>query len=382
VRLGAATPVVLLFAVMALGAPPEVPPTTQASELSPAEMLTASQRVALDRCVDNALKWIASRQNPDGSFPTQANGQPAVTAICMLAFMSAGHLPGEGRYGAVLDRGLDYLLNSQQKDGLLARVVPDNDDMYQALLNAQAAAYNHAITGLCLSETYGMSPAANQRIKPVLEAALAYALRRQPFPKRRAEDVGGWRYLQRHQSSDADLSVTSWYLMFLRSCRNSGFDVPTQTIDEGTAFVLRLFDPRTGRFWYAPRGQEHVTTRGMTAAGILSLSLAGRHQTAPAQAAGEWLLQHPYVEYRGKEGIYDRFFYGAFYSSQATFQLGGRYWGQFYPVLLQTLADHQRSDGSWDAEQGSDAPYGNVYSSAMAVLALTPPYQLLPIFQR
>ncbi|MBI4578133.1 MAG: terpene cyclase/mutase family protein [Planctomycetes bacterium] len=354
---------------------------TRPAEVSPAEMLTARQWSRLDRSVQQALRWMASRQSPDGSFPTRPNGQPAVTAICVMAFMSAGHLPGKGEYGPALDRAIQYMLAAQKPDGLLARAAPTASSDLNNLLTAQAAAYNHAITGLALSELYGMSPDQNRRIKPVLDAALAYALRRQPFPKRQAGDNGGWRYVRRHQSSDSDLSVTSWYLMFLRSCKNAGFDVPSQTIDEGSAYVMRCFEPTTGYFWYALHGREHVTTRGMTGAGILSLSLAGRHQTPQARQAGEWLLQHPYDHYRATR-LHDRFFYGAFYSSNAMFQLGGRYWGEFYPVLLRTLTDNQKPDGSWDPERTSDAEYGNVYSSALAVLALTPPYQLLPIFQR
>ena len=40
------------------------------------------------------------------------------------------------------------------------------------------------------------------------------------------------------------------------------------------------------------------------------------------------------------------------------------------------------ADGSWDAESNRDGQFGNVYTTALAVLALTPPYQLLPIHQR
>ena len=123
-------------------------------------------------------------------------------------------------------------------------------------------------------------------------------------------------------------------------------------------------------------------TRAMVGAGILSLSLAGEHQSDMAQQAGNWLLQHPFDEYRGKVGNTDRFFYGAFYCSHAAFQLGGRYWADFYPVLCRTLVSHQRRDGSWDIETKPDSEYGNAYSTALGVLALSPPYQLLPIFQR
>ena len=54
------------------------------------------------------LVWLAAQQQPNGSFPTLDTGQPGVTCLCMLAFMSHGHLPGEGPYGEHLKRAGEY----------------------------------------------------------------------------------------------------------------------------------------------------------------------------------------------------------------------------------------------------------------------------------
>ena len=64
------------------------------------------------------------------------------------------------------------------------------------------------------------------------------------------------------------------------------------------------------------------------------------------------------------------------------FQLGGQYWAEFYPTLVNTLLTHQSSDGSWSPERGDDACWGNAYTTALCVLALCTPNQLLPITQR
>ena len=39
-------------------------------------------------------------------------------------------------------------------------------------------------------------------------------------------------------------------------------------------------------------------------------------------------------------------------------------------------------DGSWPPEGGNINAFGDLLSTAMAVLSLTPPYQLLPVYQR
>ena len=64
------------------------------------------------------------------------------------------------------------------------------------------------------------------------------------------------------------------------------------------------------------------------------------------------------------------------------FQLGGDYWKEFYLVLLPVLMENQRSDGSWEPEAKYENELGETYSTALAVLSLTPPYQLLPVYQR
>ena len=114
--------------------------------------------------------------------------------------------------------------------------------------------------------------------------------------------------------------------------------------------------------------------------------MAGQHQTPIAQAAGDWLLAHPYRHFGEVIGSYDKFFYSTYYCSQAMAQLGGRYWEKFFPSLAEVLLKAQSSDGSWPPEQALEtsevAVFGNALSSALAVLSLTPPYQLLPVYQR
>lgn len=360
-------------------AEPATASTPVTADTEAREVLSPEQWKRVESATDRALAWLASRQRDDGSFPTRDTGQPAVTALCVLAFLAVGNSPGEGRHGAVIDKGIEYVLGCQHPDGLIAKVPPRSS---RRITPAQCAAYNHAIGGLMLTEAYGMtSGEVNRRIRSGVEAALAYARRQHPTPKRHPADQGGWRYLRSWQSSDSDLSVTSWNLMFLRSAKNAGFEVPAEVVDESLKFVRSCFNERDHTFWYALRGQERVTTRAMTGAGILSLSLGGQHQTKAARQAGEWLLLHPFDRYRHREG-FDRFFYGAFYCSHAMFQLAGRYWTEFYPILVRTLIDNQRPDGSWDVEPATDYQYGNAYSTALSVLALSAPHQLLPVFQR
>src|SRR5262245_1550300 len=68
---------------------------TQAQDQQ-ANMITPATQEAIDR----GLKFLADRQNVDGSFGSgQHQGNVAITSLAGLAFMAGGHQPGRGKYG-------------------------------------------------------------------------------------------------------------------------------------------------------------------------------------------------------------------------------------------------------------------------------------------
>ncbi len=341
--------------------------------------------------IDRALAWLATQQIPDGSFAAPNTAQPAATSLAVMAYLSKGHIPGEGPYGARIDRAIDYVLSLQQPDGMLAYGGPSApvtvETQFQAgtvPTSSKTANYNHAISGLMLTEVYGATDRTRAaRLKPAIVKALNFSRRRQMLPKTYPQDAGGWRYLYNQGIGDADLSVTSWQLMFYRSARNAEFVVPKEYVDDAVGYVLRCWDDPQGIFYYKKSGADQRWSRGMVGAGILSLALAGQHRTRMAQRAGDWLVARPFRRFGESVGGGDRFFYSAYYCSQAMAQLGGQHWRQFFPQLANVLVQCQTPSGSWPAEPyGSDRIFGNTYTTAMAVLSLTPPLQLLPVYQR
>jgi hypothetical protein len=351
-----------------------------------AAVLTPAAWKQVENAIDRALAWMASRQGSNGAFQTVDQGQPGVTSLCTLAFLSRGHTPGRGSNGDAVNRGIDFVLSCQMTNGLFSYQTPG--PVHQNRRASHTAIYNHAISGLMLGEVYGqVSGPRGKAVRQAIERALRFSRQLQVRSKRPV-DKGGWRYVPVYDSGvDSDLSVTGWQLMFLRSARNAEFDVPQGYVDEAVEYVRRLWDPASGAFCYQinvdPRVGPRIT-RGMTGAGILCLSMAGKHETVMARSAGDWLLAHPF-RFFGQvvPGNDDRFFYSGCYCSQAMAQLGGHYWEKFFPVLVKVLLDSQAPDGSWPEEPGSgDYIFGNDYTTALAVLSLTPPYQLLPVYQR
>lgn len=354
------------------------------SEVAPQQdMLSAQEWRTLDTAVDRGLEFLSTQQRADGSFNAPDMGQPGITSLCVMAFLSRGHVPEEGPFGDQLARAIDYVLETQQDSGLLFDL--PLGPRYVSGTPTHAAMYNHGMAGLMLSEVYGMtSESRRERVATAVALAVKFTLERQRAPKRHPRDQGGWRYLGDLSgiANDADMSVVAWQLVFLRSARNAEFEVSGESIEAAMGYVRRSFEKDDGVFTYSRVNPGHRTNRAMVGCGILSLSLGGEHQSDMACVAGEWLLRHDFDRYNKPRFSEERYHYSAYYCSQAMFQLGGDYWSRFFPPFQRVLVANQQQDGSWQRESAFDGVYGNSYTTALVVLSLTPPYQLLPIYQR
>jgi hypothetical protein len=347
------------------------------------DVLTVEQWEKADQATERAIDWLRRQQRPDGGFPTLETAQPAVTALVTMAILSAGHGAESPDDKQIIEDACQFMLSCQQEDGLLARIPPRGECI--SLNASHTSNYNHSIAGICLAELTGsMGPILNKEIMKSLESALELTLEKQKRVLRFPEDRGGWRYATENYNVDSDVLVTAWHLMFLRAAKNAGFDVPHESAEQGHAFVKRCFDPVEGTFRYGLRGHEaRQFSRSITGAGILSCALAGKHSDPDVQAAGEWLLQHPFPAYRSNDFHRDGpYFYGIFYGTQASYQLGGDAWSKYYPPVVKQLVDNQLDDGSWEVETTREGAVGRVYTTALAVLTLNVANELLPIYQR
>ena len=208
------------------------------------KILTEEQWKQVDESVGRGLQWLATQQQRDGSFKTLDSGQPGVTSLCLMAFLAQGESPADGQYQQQLTKAIDFIADQQKPNGLIALVapraipIPRDDESSQGLgprvkpnCVSVTAVYNHAISALALCEAYGQCNAVQaKKLTPVVEKAIAATLKMQRWPGKHKTEEGGWRYLTIHHGFDSDLSVTGWQLMFLRSAKDAGFDVPKKSI--------------------------------------------------------------------------------------------------------------------------------------------------------
>jgi Prenyltransferase and squalene oxidase repeat len=316
----------------------------------------------IDSAIVKALRYIASQQQPSGGWNVDSMGGEATSAasLAVMSFLAAGHTPDEGPYGAAISRGVQYVINHQEPNGLLIH------------RRGHGPMYDHGISTLMLAEVSGM--VSEQQADPVrksLERATRLILESQNVAKQ-ADQAGGWRY--QPASTDSDLSVTGWQLLALRAAKDIGADVPAANIDAAIGYVKRCA-ARDGRgFCYQAGGGG--ATPVLTGTGLLALTVCGEDDCAEVHGAADFLRLRPL---RYGDAWY---FYGLYYTTIGMYKRGGDDWDRTRSTLFLDLLAQQEPDGSWKAANGNEKPFGRIYSTSMAVLALSIEYGYLPIYQR
>ena len=317
----------------------------------------------VDRSIERGLKFLASKQRPNGAFPEQYGESAAIPALVGMAFLSKGHLPGSEPYGAVVENCVDYVLDCADM-GPQAR--------FRGYMGQQGGGrmYAHSIATLFLSEASGMvDPARQARIDAVLPHAVKVIIDAQGQRKSHPSHLGGWRYTP--DASDSDLSCSGWALMALRSARLNGAVLPGDAIEKAVLYIRRSQRQNDGAFSY--QGNTGAFSETLTGAAILCIELCGSHLDPDALKGAQFVRK----TFRRALVGGGNSFYGLYYTAQGLFQLGGEAWAEFEPWMYETYFKKQQPDGSWTGENN-----GPVYCTSMAVLAFTVPYRMLPIYQR
>jgi hypothetical protein len=334
----------------------------------------------LKDAVNRGLDWLASQQDPRGfwsqdigfklntDYRVTAYDSPhvGVTALALMSFLAGGHLPGRGKYGDVITRGLDYVLRCVLENGYIT----DNGSRM----------YSHAFATLLLAEIYGMT--LRQDVRAELQKSVNLIVDSQ-------NSEGGWRY--KPFARESDMSITVCQVLALRSARNVGITVPASTIRAAEQYVRRsaVTDGRQlqqvyhfgylddgGAFRYQ-LGRHSRATFPLTAAGVTTLFAAGIYDDEIIRRALEFMTSKMDDFNRQYAGHYF-FYYGHYYAVQAYYIAGGTAWTVYFRKIRRKLLDIQQPSGAWPSETGP----GEAFATAVATLILQIPYQYLPIFQR
>jgi len=334
------------------------------------DMLTAKA----DEAINRGLAYLCRMQNNDGTFGlSNYRWNVAVTSLAGLALMAGGHQPGRGRYGKVVTKALEAVLDAADNNGAGLGVQPASPPgfLHHFRDSSHGPMYGHGFGTLFLGEIYGMvqDEALKDRLHDMLTKAIAVILGSQ-------NDEGGWRYYPNRK--EADLSVTICQIMALRSARNAGFYVPKGQVDKCVKYVRDCRDSTNGSFRYQRQynnGPRDAFAR--TAAGVCALYSAGIYKGPEIEQGLQFLVNH----HPNNWGLPPRdmnYFYGHYYAAQAMWTAGGTYWSEWFPYIREELTNSSMigAEGHW-----SD-PICPEYATAMACIILQIPNNYLPILQK
>ncbi len=305
---------------------------------------------------DRGLNYLVQTQDPDGNW-SSGYGQ-GITGICLLAFLAAGEDPNFGQYSLVVRRAIRGIISSQD---------PSTGYLPPSM-------YCHGFGMLALAEAYGVvdesqlwtgeNPRTRQRsIGQALELAVRAAVTAQ-----KNNSAGGWRYSP--QDNNADTSVSGAVLVGLLAARNAGVEVPDDCIDRALDYY-RGSTSENGFVAYS--GGLGGMGESMNRSSIATLVFAAgkRKQWSEYEATLRYIsgnLEHQEMGYP---------FYFRYYMSQALFQGDFEAWTKWKQENIRFLQQTQAPDGSFSGGQG-----GPAYSTAMALLSLALDYRFLPIYER
>ncbi len=347
-------------------------PARQAAGQADEVAASAFQRDEIDLAVDKAIAYLITQQRDDGAILDKSH-DTTMTALSIMAMASVGIQPVENRSeGQAMARALQFVLREDrvEKNGYFGN--RDGSRMY-----------GHGIITLMLTEMLGMGAnvAEDRLIHDRCQAAIGVILASQKTAKP-THCRGGWRYTP--ESRDADLSVSIWQLMALRSAKNDGLQVPASAIEDAVEYLKRSYaspldhnglpDKKASGFCYEPHQNNPTFT--MTAAGLLAMQVCGEYESPLVAGAADWLLEHPP---RWNERYCC---YGTYYYAQGMYQRGGEHAQTARQLVQEMLIEKQAANGSWTAGNGSEKGHGAVYATSMAILSLSVKYHYLPIYQK
>jgi len=262
----------------------------------------------------------------------------------------------QGRYTPQVRKGLNYVLGSVQRNGLICR---QGEEEARSL-------YGHGFSMLMLAEALGMEEDVERQdqIRFALQGGVQLIGKAQ-------SRLGGWLYTPDMNGDEGSVTVTQ--VQGLRSARNAGIAVPKQVVDRAMKYLEMSVQPDGG---IAYRVGMKGPRAPITAAAVACWFNAGQYDNPLALNALKFCKENIGIAQQGR-GTWGHWFYAHLYLAQVMYVSGEKDWKDYYPQVRDRLLATQENDGSWQGDS-----VGKVYGTAVGLIILQLPYNNLPIMQR
>lgn len=339
-------------------------PETMRKRCSPEDRLQRlKENGGLPACEDavvKSLRWLKSKQNPDGSWG--GNNRPAMTGFALLAFFGHCETPASVEFGDTTMNGILYLVNLAMK----------NDGKMASNFTANSWCYEHAIA------TYAIGEAATfcKDLKIPVPNLDEVALKAGQFIIDHQNKNGGWAYAYATEGGHTDASVVGWQIQALKACSHTDlrYRGMTTCIREGLKY-LDTCQNANGGYGYTSAKTANGKYFGLTGVGMLCNQMWDKGKRSEVSKAAKYVLENTKLDYNSKD---NSDLYAHYYESQAMMQRGGSEWTKYNAIFRDQILNNQAEDGSWKPTgsnlRGTADP---IYRTALCTLMLEVYYRFL-----
>jgi hypothetical protein len=309
---------------------------------------------------------------------SENKGVVGITALSLLAFMAQGHQEGLGEFGTgrydVLRRGVNYLLSRSLPPSSSNPLVAEGGSPVGYIFFAEdpdSRMHGHCYATQALVLAYG---SGRSKTFPELKEKILRAIR---VIEDSQTITGGWGY-EPKRAGFHEGSITVTAVQALRLARDAGFVIDKEVQRRGLAY-LRDSQRHDGSFKYSM--MSDLSTPALTAAALTALHGFGEYYGRVVDTGLQYLLG----SYQDSGGAVTWPFYSHYYTAQAFYRAGGKHWTYWSRAMVPEILRHQSAGGFWDDADFSRlrrGSHGRAYATAFAVLALSVPDGMIPLFQR
>ncbi len=330
--------------------------------------------------IQKGLDWLVKQQFRDGHWEAQGGQYPvSMTGLAGIALLSEGSTMREGKYSENIKKAVDWLMARAMPNGMIGNPnIPGEAGRYM---------YGHGFGTLFLASVYGDEPDGERRKK--LEDILTRAAK---FTRDAQTNRGGWGYVSARDGGNFDEgSVTVTQVQALRAVRNAGIPVPAEAIKDAIKYLEQSTSAQGGVVYSLAQGGGGSGQPALTAAAIACGFGAGEYNN-PLVKKWFQFCQTRIPLLGGARFGHDE--YTHFYYAQALYALGDNGYDKMFPgskeadklswkkyrqVMFEAMMKSQGSDGSWN---GGMWGIGPVYVTSMYLTILQLDNGALPIYQR
>ena len=339
--------------------------------------------------VAKALKYLADRQNSNGSWGGEASFRTgdaaALSALTLLAFLAHGENFNSQKYGYNVKRGADFLCK-----------LADMPDIVFA-----GKGFGHAILTYALAESYALSGSLTlrrkleQRISAIIERQNKFGSFNSNYDNTACSVPASEEDAPKVQTvvgePICDLSLLGWHIQALTAAKNAGIKV--KDLDKALQLMLealvKIHQAKKGGFSQGINMKRFGHDPNLNSVGLLGVQLLGSGSSSPGRRARKILHGHGHMVLpRWKRGA-NFPLYRWYYQTQALFQVEkgrGKVWKKWNENLKKELFKHQDLDGSWGIPGGDksfqlkDKDDLKLYSTSLCALMLQVYYRYLPSY--